>query len=148
MGDGVADDTAAINRAASDGDRCGQLCGSTTVTGALVYFPVCFSPLYSQLLSLLSHGAINTDQSASPPYTYKTGRNIPDQDTYNTVSFSLPPRVNFFFFVPQDVPVPHLPGEKKLADDKTPVGITILNLLAIQITSLLLRGTPASLESP
>jgi polygalacturonase len=40
VGDGVTDDTAAINMAASSGDRCGQTCGSTTVTGALVYFPV------------------------------------------------------------------------------------------------------------
>jgi len=40
VGDGVTDDTAAINMAASSGDRCGQTCGSTAVTGALVYFPV------------------------------------------------------------------------------------------------------------
>jgi glucan 1,3-beta-glucosidase len=38
-GDGVTDDTAAINRAASDGNRCGQACGSTSTLGALVYFP-------------------------------------------------------------------------------------------------------------
>ncbi|KAI0410472.1 pectate lyase superfamily protein-domain-containing protein [Xylaria grammica] len=46
VGDGVTDDTAAINRAAasfSTGDlttmRCGRDCGSTTVLGAVVYFP-------------------------------------------------------------------------------------------------------------
>lgn len=38
-GDGTTDDTVAINLAASSGDRCGQACGSTKVTGALVYFP-------------------------------------------------------------------------------------------------------------
>ncbi|PNP39417.1 hypothetical protein TGAMA5MH_08623 [Trichoderma gamsii] len=38
-GDGSTDDTAAINKAVSDGNRCGNNCGSTTVLGALVYFP-------------------------------------------------------------------------------------------------------------
>lgn len=46
VGDGVTDDTAAINRAAAtyglddlDTLRCGADCGSTTVLGAVVYFP-------------------------------------------------------------------------------------------------------------
>ena len=56
-GDGVTDDTAAINLAVSAGNRCGEACGSTTISGvsignpttwpshltvsqALVYFPV------------------------------------------------------------------------------------------------------------
>ena len=40
MGDGVTDDTAAINAAISSGGRCGPgTCASTTVTPALVYFP-------------------------------------------------------------------------------------------------------------
>ena len=38
-GDGVTDDTAAINAAISAGDRCGQGCDSSTVVPALVYFP-------------------------------------------------------------------------------------------------------------
>ncbi|MCJ1308907.1 hypothetical protein MMC25_002562 [Agyrium rufum] len=38
-GDGVTDDTAAINNAISSGDRCGLGCNSTTLTPALVYFP-------------------------------------------------------------------------------------------------------------
>lgn len=46
MGDGVTDDTEAINRAVSyssssnSTERCGQSCGSTSVYGALVFFPV------------------------------------------------------------------------------------------------------------
>lgn len=38
-GDGTTDDTAAINKAISSGNRCGAGCDSSTVTPALVYFP-------------------------------------------------------------------------------------------------------------
>ncbi|GME38724.1 Pectin lyase fold/virulence factor [Neofusicoccum parvum] len=39
-GDGVTDDTAAINRAMTDGNRCGPgSCASSTTTPAVVYFP-------------------------------------------------------------------------------------------------------------
>jgi len=38
-GDGVTDDTAAINNAISAGNRCGKGCDSSTTTPALVYFP-------------------------------------------------------------------------------------------------------------
>ncbi|KAL3954473.1 hypothetical protein ACCO45_010036 [Purpureocillium lilacinum] len=39
QGDGVSDDTEAINRAVSDGGRCGPNCGSSTIVPAVVYFP-------------------------------------------------------------------------------------------------------------
>jgi glucan 1,3-beta-glucosidase len=39
QGNGVTDDTAAINAAISDGGRCGQGCASSTTTPAVVYFP-------------------------------------------------------------------------------------------------------------
>ncbi|KAJ9154856.1 LysM domain-containingprotein [Pleurostoma richardsiae] len=38
-GDGLTDDTAAINRAITDGNRCGQACGSSTAYPAVIYFP-------------------------------------------------------------------------------------------------------------
>ncbi|KAK7959253.1 pectin lyase-like protein [Apiospora aurea] len=38
-GDGVTHDTEAINRAISDGSRCGPNCGSSTIFPATVYFP-------------------------------------------------------------------------------------------------------------
>ncbi|KAL2869545.1 glycoside hydrolase family 55 protein [Aspergillus lucknowensis] len=39
IGDGVTDDTAAIQEAIASGDRCGQECISDTTMPALVYFP-------------------------------------------------------------------------------------------------------------
>jgi glucan 1,3-beta-glucosidase len=40
VGDGVTDDTEAINNAVSSGNRCGEQCGSSTTLGAVIYFPV------------------------------------------------------------------------------------------------------------
>ncbi|KUI53426.1 Glucan 1,3-beta-glucosidase [Cytospora mali] len=39
VGDGVTDDTAAINAAITAGSRCGEGCASSTTTPAVVYFP-------------------------------------------------------------------------------------------------------------
>ncbi|KAI0803398.1 exo-1,3-beta-D-glucanase [Xylaria sp. FL0064] len=39
VGDGITDDTAAINSAIKDQGRCGSNCGSSTVKPAIVYFP-------------------------------------------------------------------------------------------------------------
>lgn len=38
-GDGVTDDTAAIQQAIAAGNRCGRGCASSTTTPAVVYFP-------------------------------------------------------------------------------------------------------------
>jgi len=38
-GDGITDDTDAINNASADGNRCGYGCDSQTTTPAIVYFP-------------------------------------------------------------------------------------------------------------
>lgn len=38
-GDGVTDDTAAINGAITQGNRCGEGCDSSTTTPAIVFFP-------------------------------------------------------------------------------------------------------------
>lgn len=50
IGDGVTDDTDAINKAMSSGGRCGQGCFSSTTTPAVVYFPagtyVISSPIF------------------------------------------------------------------------------------------------------
>ncbi|KAF8634678.1 hypothetical protein AX15_000779 [Amanita polypyramis BW_CC] len=39
VGDGITDDTVAINNAISSGNRCGASCESSTLTPAVVYFP-------------------------------------------------------------------------------------------------------------
>jgi glucan 1,3-beta-glucosidase len=39
VGDGSTDDTVAINKAISSGNRCGKGCDSSTVTPAIIYFP-------------------------------------------------------------------------------------------------------------
>lgn len=39
VGDGKTDDTKAINRAMAEGNRCGPKCGSSSVKGAIIYFP-------------------------------------------------------------------------------------------------------------
>jgi len=39
VGDGVADDTAAINNAISSGGRCGSGCTSSSTSPAVIYFP-------------------------------------------------------------------------------------------------------------
>ncbi|KAH8744127.1 LysM domain-containing protein [Diaporthe sp. PMI_573] len=39
LGNGIADDTKAIQRAITDGNRCGVNCAGSTTKGAVVYFP-------------------------------------------------------------------------------------------------------------
>lgn len=51
-GDGVTDDTAAINAAIAWGNRCGNNCGSSSVKGALVYFPAGTYLVSSSIISL------------------------------------------------------------------------------------------------
>jgi Pectate lyase superfamily protein len=38
-GDGVSDDYPAIQKAITDGDRCGEHCSATSKKGAIIYFP-------------------------------------------------------------------------------------------------------------
>ncbi|TMW66276.1 hypothetical protein Poli38472_004041 [Pythium oligandrum] len=62
-GDGVSDDTEAINKALADGGRCAFGCDSSTTTPALVYFPsgtyVVSKPIIAYYLSQLVGDAVN-----------------------------------------------------------------------------------------
>ena len=72
-GDGVTDDTAAINAAISNGNRCGQGCDSSTVVPALVYFPagnyLVSAPIIQYYMSQLVGDANNIPTiTASPSF--------------------------------------------------------------------------------
>ncbi|KAJ8120637.1 hypothetical protein ONZ43_g2705 [Nemania bipapillata] len=63
VGDGIKDDTAAINKAIKDQGRCGSNCGSSTVKPAIVYFPsgtyLVSSPLIAYYNTQMIGNALN-----------------------------------------------------------------------------------------
>ncbi|OAA68257.1 Pectin lyase fold protein [Niveomyces insectorum RCEF 264] len=84
-GDGVTDDTQAINNAIADGNRCGQGCASSTTTPAVVYFPAGTYLLSSSILPFYLTQLVG--DAANPP-TLKaagpgfTGQGLIDGDPY------------------------------------------------------------------
>ncbi|KAI0196341.1 pectate lyase superfamily protein-domain-containing protein [Astrocystis sublimbata] len=85
-GDGVTDDTAAINAAILAGGRCGLGCGSTTVLGAIVYFPA-GTYMVSKPLIQYYYTQFIGDPTASPLPTIKgmatfAGIALIDTDVY------------------------------------------------------------------
>ncbi|EEP82172.1 hypothetical protein UREG_07037 [Uncinocarpus reesii 1704] len=73
-GDGSTDDTEAINRAISSGNRCGLGCDSSTIKPALVYFPpgtyIVSKPIVSYYYSQLVGDAVSLPVlKASPQFT-------------------------------------------------------------------------------
>ncbi|KAH8816524.1 pectate lyase superfamily protein-domain-containing protein [Xylogone sp. PMI_703] len=62
-GDGVTDDTDAINRAISEGDRCGSNCESSSVKGALVYFPAGTYLVTSTIISMYNTQLVGNPNS-------------------------------------------------------------------------------------
>ncbi|KAF1811435.1 glucan 1,3-beta-glucosidase GLUC78 precursor [Eremomyces bilateralis CBS 781.70] len=92
-GDGVTDDTAAINQAISEGNRCGGGgCDSSTVTPAIVYFPagtyIISQPLLQYYYTQMIGDATNLPVlKAAPQFE---GMAVIDADPY------LPDGVNWF----------------------------------------------------
>lgn len=85
VGDGIHDDTAAINAAISTGSRCGNLtCGSSTTTPALVYFPA-GTYLVSTPLQAYYYTAMVGDARTPPTLLASanfTGMAVIDADPY------------------------------------------------------------------
>jgi glucan 1,3-beta-glucosidase len=88
IGDGVTDDTAAIQAAIADGGRCGQNCISTTTLPAVVYFPAgtyivkkpIFDYYYTQMIGNANNPpTIKADSSFSGGY-------VIDGDPYFTAN--------------------------------------------------------------
>ncbi|KAL1902008.1 hypothetical protein Sste5346_001714 [Sporothrix stenoceras] len=85
-GDGVTDDTAAINNAISSGGRCGEGCDSSTTSPALVYFPpgkyLVSTPIIQYYYTQLVGDAINPPTLlASAGFT---GMAVIDSDPYDS----------------------------------------------------------------
>lgn len=66
VGDGVTDDTAAINRAISSGGRCGPNCGSSTIFPAVVYFPAGTYLISSTLIQYYNTQMLGDVRATSP----------------------------------------------------------------------------------
>jgi len=85
-GDGVTDDTAAINAAISAGNRCGLGCDSSTVTPALVFFPtgtyLVSSPIIQYYYTQLVGDAINLPTILAAPSF--GGMAVIDADPYTS----------------------------------------------------------------
>jgi glucan 1,3-beta-glucosidase len=85
IGDGSTDDTAAINKAISSGNRCGKNCDSSTTTPALVYFPpgtyVVSKPIVQFYYTQIVGDAVDLPViKASPDFA---GMAVIDADPYN-----------------------------------------------------------------
>ncbi|KAH9951962.1 exo-beta-1,3-glucanase [Amylocystis lapponica] len=84
VGDGVTDDTDAINNAISSGSRCGNGCGSSTVSPAVVYFPqgkyLVSSPIIAYYYTqLIGDGRVPPTLLASSSFS---GMAVIDADPY------------------------------------------------------------------
>lgn len=84
QGDGVTDDTIALNKASADGPRCGPGCDSSTVTPAIVYFPpgtyMVSAPIVQQYCSQFIGDANNLPTIMALPSFHDIG--LIDADPY------------------------------------------------------------------
>lgn len=98
-GDGVTDDTSAINAAITQGNRCGKGCDSSTLTPALVYFPpgtyIVSRPIIQYYYTQLVGDAISHPKlKAAPGFT---GIAVIDSDPYENDGSNWYTNQNNFF---------------------------------------------------
>jgi glucan 1,3-beta-glucosidase len=91
-GDGVTDDTAAINTAISSGNRCGPgPCASSTITPAVVYFPpgmyLVSSPIIDFYFTMLIGDAVDLPILKASPTFGGTGLGVIDGDKVCIIPF-------------------------------------------------------------
>ncbi|KAI9888746.1 MAG: hypothetical protein M1814_006478 [Vezdaea aestivalis] len=98
-GDGSTDDTEAINKAITDGKRCGQGCDSSTTTPALVFFPA-GTYLVSKPVVALYYTVLHGDPTALPILKAAPsfqGMAVVDSDPYDNFGNSWYTNQNNFF---------------------------------------------------
>ena len=98
-GDGVTDDTYAINNATADGNRCGLGCDSSTTTPAIIYFPPgtyrINNPLIQYYYTQFIGDANNLPIIMAMPTFYGIG--LFDSDVYLPYGFSWYTNQNNFY---------------------------------------------------
>jgi len=98
-GDGVTDDTDAINNATADGNRCGLGCDSSTTTPAIVYFPpgtyMVSTPLIMYYYTQFVGDANNLPTIMGTPNFF--GIALIDSDVYLPYGFSWYTNQNNFY---------------------------------------------------
>ncbi|KAJ7858321.1 pectate lyase superfamily protein-domain-containing protein [Mycena leptocephala] len=77
VGDGVADDTAAINKAIGDGGSCGEGCASSTIKPMLIYFPRGTHRVTAPIIPYYFTSLVESPNS--PPGDYNTKPTLPTQ---------------------------------------------------------------------
>ncbi|SNX82776.1 probable beta-1,3 exoglucanase precursor [Melanopsichium pennsylvanicum] len=86
QGDGVTDDTNAINQAISQSNRCGEGCGSSTISPAIVYFPpgtyLVSSPILRYYYTQMIGSAVDRPTLLAAP-TFQ-GIAVIDEDPYSS----------------------------------------------------------------
>jgi glucan 1,3-beta-glucosidase len=99
LGDGVTDDTDAINAAIREGNRCGRGCDSSTITPALIYFPsgtyLVSRPIVAMYYSQLV-GDINNRPTIKGSASFQ-GIGILDSDPYESDGSNWYTNQNNFF---------------------------------------------------
>lgn len=85
VGDGKTDNTAALNKAMADGNRCGEKCGSSSVKRAVVYFPA-GSCHFNDKYRLISDKSPGTYLISTPIISYYYTQMVGDVGTFRCIS--------------------------------------------------------------